>query len=151
MIMPIIKSKALLKALSFPVPDGMDLNQLVQDMVDTAEHHDAEGLAGVQIGASLRVIVIALSATKPRHYVCLVNPVITKSSGILTTELEGCLSIPGAKWKVPRALSIEVSYTAFNTGKAHVQKLQGRLARVVQHEVDHLDGILVTDKAVTIQ
>jgi len=154
MIMPIVKMPhASLKLPSVPVPDGLNITQLVQDMVDTATHHGAEGLAAVQIGAALRIIVVNVNVneTEPRLYVTLINPVISKSSGILMSKAEGCLSIPGQTLNVPRAITCEVDYHAFPNGNYNNQKLSGRLARIVQHECDHLDGILITDRAVTIQ
>lgn len=150
--MPIVTvPHASLKLPSVDVPSGHSIAQLVQDMVDTATKHDAEGLAAVQIGAALRIIIVAVNESKPRQYVCLINPVISKSSGILMTNDEGCLSIPGQRLKVPRALTCEVSYNAYPNGNYNNQKLNGRLARIIQHEIDHLNGILITDKSVTLQ
>ena len=152
MKMPIVTvPHASLKLPSVEVPSGHSLAQLVQDMVDTATHHGAEGLAAVQIGAALRLIVMNVNESEPRQYVCLINPKISKLSGLLVNKNEGCLSIPGQSLTVPRALTCEVDYHAYPNGKFNNQKLQGRLARIVQHEIDHLDGILITDRAVTIQ
>ena len=150
--MPIVTvPHASLKLPSLEVPSGHSLTQFVQDMVDTATHHNAEGLAAVQIGAPLRIIIVNVNEGEPRHYVCLINPKLSKLSGILINKNEGCLSIPGQTLSVPRALTCEVDYHAYPNGKFNNQKLQGRLARIVQHEIDHLDGILITDRAVTIQ
>ena len=152
MIMPIVKvPDAALKLPSVPVPNGMNLQNLVQDMVDTATHHGAEGLAAVQIGAALRIIVVNVNESEPRHYVCLINPVISKSSGMLMSKAEGCLSIPNLVVNVPRALTCEVDYHTYPNGNFNNQKLQGRLALIIQHECDHIQGILITDRAVTIQ
>jgi peptide deformylase len=152
MKMPIVTvPHASLTLPSAEVPSGHSITQLVQDMVDTATHHGAEGLAAVQIGAALRIIIVNVNEGEPRQYVCLINPKISKLSGILISKNEGCLSIPGKSLAVPRALTCEVDYHAYPNGKFNNQKLQGRLARIVQHEIDHLDGILMTDRAVTLQ
>lgn len=156
MIKPIVTApNEFLRLVSKPLPDGVNisklLNPMFKDMIDTATKHDAEGLAAIQIGAAIRLIIISVTEKKPRQYVCLINPKIVRASRIIMIETESCLSIPGALLKVPRPLSCTVSYNAYPNGNFNTQVLQGRMARIVQHECEHLDGILITDKAVTIQ
>ena len=116
-------------------------------MADTLyASHNGIGLAAPQVGILKRLIVIDLQdGTGLRE---LVNPVITNKEGsqIFT---EGCLSVPNFEGDVERAEYVEVEYTD-GRGQRQFLKADGLLAVCLQHEMDHLDGILFTDKAVTI-
>ncbi len=124
------------------------LNTLVADMIATLRAANGVGLAAPQVGESLRLVVIEMPAdeeegTPARSYV-LCNPEIVKASGEDTDE-EGCLSLPGYVGEVTRAAAVTVKgFTP--AGKPVRVKGEGLLARALQHELDHLDGILFTDR-----
>jgi len=117
--------------------------QLIGDMLETMYHANGVGLAAVQVGVLKRVVVIDVSEEGDSPIV-LVNPEIIDKSGSQTGD-EGCLSVPGKSGVVTRANHVKVK--AFNENM-ELFELEGDelLARAVQHEVDHLDGILYTSK-----
>jgi len=122
-----------------------ELQQLFLDMVETMDDNDGIGLAAPQVNKSIQVAIIK---TKEGALV-LVNPKITRFS--LRKELgeEGCLSIPGVYGTVKRSRNIRV-HALDKRGKRINFKAAGLFARVIQHEVDHLNGILFIDKTVEI-
>ena len=117
--------------------------QLIGDMLETMYHANGVGLAAVQVGVLKRVVVIDVSE-EGNNPIILVNPEIIDKSGSQTGD-EGCLSVPGKSGVVTRANHVKVK--AFNE-KMELFELEGDelLARAIQHEVDHLDGILYTSK-----
>lgn len=124
-----------------------ELAQLVADMRETMHALNGAGLAAPQIGVPLQVVIFEVNAN-PRYpeapavpFTVLVNPVVTPLSEAAEEGWEGCLSVPGMRGLVPR--HTEVRYRAFDTeGKALERQISGFHARVVQHEVDHLNGVL---------
>ena len=138
----------VLKTVCAPVARvDKKIKRTLKDMADTLyASHNGIGLAAPQVGILKRLIVIDLQdGTGLRE---LVNPVITYKEGsqIFT---EGCLSVPNFEGDVERAEYVEVEYTD-GRGQRQFLKADGLLAVCLQHEMDHLDGILFTDKAVTI-
>lgn len=125
------------------------LRALAKDMHETMLAAPGVGLAGPQVGVMRRIIVINVPADyqdegEPDFVMTLINPEIVKGTGE-TRALEGCLSIPGWVGEVPRLDAITVK--ALDLDNRHVRfKAEGYVARVVQHEVDHLDGILFVDR-----
>jgi len=123
------------------------LRELLQDMRDTMAHLSGAGLAAPQIGVNLRVVIFGVRAN-PRYPgveevpdTVLINPVLTPLADELDEGWEGCLSVPGMRGLVPRYLHLR--YSGFDeNGKALQRDVSDFHARVVQHEVDHLDGIL---------
>jgi len=116
------------------------IRNLIDDMTDTMYENYGIGLAGPQVGVKKRIVVAQpdLSDFPP---LVLINPKITKKSREKTIEEEGCLSFPGIFLKIKRPKEVEVE--ALNReGKKIKLKTEGILARVVQHEIDHLNGIL---------
>ena len=114
--------------------------RLAHDMVDTMQKEEGVGLAANQVGVLRRVIVIQLSEEEPRIYI---NPEIVHRDGEREVE-EGCLSIPGYKGLVTRA--IWVKFSALDHTSTLVKlKTDGLLAQALEHEVDHLNGILYVD------
>ena len=124
-----------------------ELKDLIRDMRETMIAANGAGLAAPQIGMGLRVVIFGFEHNErypdaePVPYTELVNPVLTP----LTTEMEegweGCLSVPGLRGQVPRFTRLR--YTGFDPDGRPIQReASGFHARVVQHEVDHLDGIL---------
>ncbi len=127
--------------------DTPELHQLIQDMLDTMEANNGAGLAAPQIGISLRLVVFGFE-NNPRYpdassvpKTILLNPIITALDDTIENGWEGCLSVPGMRGLVPRYCNIE--YSGFDPfGKSIKVTASGFHARVVQHECDHLDGIL---------
>jgi peptide deformylase len=138
----------LLKQVALPVTrfDG-DLEALIADMDDTMRALSGAGIAAPQIGVSLRVVIFELREN-PRYphvapvpYTVLINPVLTPLGAEENEGWEGCLSVPGLRGLVPRFHRLR--YQGFDQhGVAIDRTVEGFHARVVQHEVDHLDGIL---------
>jgi peptide deformylase len=127
--------------------DTPELHNLIRDMHDTMEAMDGAGIAAPQIGVSLRVVIFGVGSN-PRYpdaeqvpYTVLINPQITPLGNEMEEGWEGCLSVPGMRGIVPRHQ--RVHYTGFDQyGKPIDRIASGFHARVVQHECDHLDGIL---------
>jgi peptide deformylase len=114
---------------------------LVDEMIRIMKKANGVGLAAPQIGICQRVIVVAPDGMKPT---ALINPRVTKSEGSFLGQ-EGCLSIPGLYGDVTRPAFVEVE-ALDRRGREVVFELEGMPAKVVQHEIDHLDGILFIDK-----
>lgn len=119
--------------------DG-ETQKLVNDMVETVRVRDGVGLAAPQVGLNKRIFVINAGQC-PQVFI---NSQILKKSGSQADE-EGCLSVPGIYLKIKRANKIVCQYLNGN-GKVQTIEATGLLARVIQHEADHLDGILIIDK-----
>jgi peptide deformylase len=123
-------------------------SKLIDDMLDSMRAARGLGLAAPQIGVSLRVLVVEMPQDEEEpnsgEQVILVNPEITKSEGEQFGE-EGCLSIPGYVGMIRRALKVTVKGLNRKGKEVRVQG-SGLLARAIQHEIDHLDGILFTDR-----
>jgi peptide deformylase len=124
-----------------------ELRELLEDMRDTMAHLNGAGLAAPQIGVQLRVVIFGVTSN-PRYPdveevpdTVLINPEITPLSDEMEEGWEGCLSVPGMRGWVPRFRRLR--YKGFDeNGKPFKREVEGFHARVVQHEVDHLDGVL---------
>ncbi len=133
--------------VSRPVEAFGELLELLQDMRDTMAHLNGAGLAAPQIGVALRVVIFGVHAN-PRYPdaeevpdTVLVNPVVEPIGDEMEEGWEGCLSVPGLRGVVPRYRRLR--YRGFDEeGRATDRTVEGFHARVVQHEFDHLDGIL---------
>ena len=117
------------------------IRELMNDMVDTMHKYDGVGLAAVQVGILKRVIVIDLYDGNP--VIKLVNPVVIKTKGTQKVD-EGCLSFPNKFVKVERANIVEVEGLNEEGKKVRI-KGEGLLAEALLHEIDHLNGIVLTD------
>jgi peptide deformylase len=131
-----------------------NLQALLDDMVETMRDAPGVGLAAPQIGLSERIIVIEYFEREeeeevedaPKKVWALINPEITKASEERLMGVEGCLSIPGLVGEVERHAEVQVK--ALNRhGKPMKVKAKGWLARIFQHEIDHLNGVLFTERA----
>ena len=122
-----------------------DLRKLMDDMLETMYAAPGIGLAGVQIGILKRLIVIDVSRDEEKKSpLFLINPeIITKSSNTSVYE-EGCLSLPGYFAEIERPAECQIEYVDYH-GKKKKMKASGLLATCIQHEVDHLNGILFID------
>jgi len=135
--------------------DSPELHALIADMRDTMAHQNGAGLAAPQIGVGLRVVIFGVRAN-PRYPqaeevpdTVLINPVLEPLGSELDEDWEGCLSVPGMRGWVPRHRSIR--YAGFDErGRPFERTVEGFHARVVQHECDHLDGILYPRRIVDL-
>jgi peptide deformylase len=137
---PVLRRKA--EAVGAVTPEIRDL---VEAMFATMYVEEGVGLAAPQVGRSLRVFVLDVEEEdRPRTKQAFVNPVIVERSGEIVGE-EGCLSIPGLRADVKRAARVVVDALDAD-GKPFRLEAEGLLARAIQHEQDHLDGILFLDR-----
>ena len=136
------------KVIEFNTPE---LESLIEDMFDTMVAADGAGLAAPQIGIALRVAIFGFeknsrypdSESVPKTI--LINPAVTPLSETQEDDWEGCLSVPGMRGMVSRYKNIR--YTGYNTSGSPINvEASGFHARVVQHECDHLDGIIYTQR-----
>jgi peptide deformylase len=135
------------KSLPITQFDTPELHELLRDMRDTMAHLNGAGLAAPQIGVPLRLVIFGVKSN-PRYPgiddvpdTVLINPVLTPLSDEVEEGWEGCLSVPGMRGWVPRYHRLH--YRGFDEkGNGFEREAEGFHARVVQHEVDHLDGIL---------
>jgi peptide deformylase len=127
--------------------DG-DLDRMIDDMIETMHAAPGVGLAANQVGISLQVAVIDISAREEREkrhpIIVIINPEILSMEGSLFEE-EGCLSIPDYWEKVKRAARVKVR-AQDRTGKPFELEADGLLAKALQHEIDHLNGLLFVDR-----
>jgi peptide deformylase len=150
MIRPIVKmGNPILFAKSQEINDfkTIGLSAIVNDMIDTMRHLQGVGIAAPQIGYPFRIIAFGFEQNdrypneKPIPLTVLVNPKLTITNKQLESASEGCLSIPGLRAKVPRYKALD--YEGMDlTGKMIKNKAIGFLARILQHEMDHIDGRL---------
>lgn len=131
-----------IKTVKVKDPLAKNVQELILNMLETMYKNNGVGLAATQVGSDLRLCVIE---TDGMQYV-LINPQITAKSKNKIISEEGCLSFPGKFFPIARHQEVQVRYVD-EFGKA--AKLKGRdlLARAIQHELDHLDGILIIDRA----
>ncbi|GAB3160302.1 hypothetical protein GCM10027059_07990 [Myceligenerans halotolerans] len=140
-----------LKAPTREVDLGPDTMNLLDAMVARLRELNGAGLAAPQIGASVRVAVIEVRKTdvfpdRPEHpLIELINPTITRHSNSQASDWEGCFSVPGLLGQVPRAETITVEHTT-RDGERVTRDYSGYVARVIQHETDHLDAIEFVDR-----
>lgn len=120
---------------------GKELASLLDDMKETVRAENGAGLAAPQIGLPIRVVVIDVE----EGFYEMVNPVILSTKGE-QTGAEGCLSVKGKQGTVTRPYRVKAEYRD-RTGKKHKLTAEGFFARAVCHELDHLDGIIYTDRA----
>lgn len=140
-----------LKAPTAAVAAIGDVTDLLTTMVDGLRALNGAGLAAPQIGASVKAVVVEVRKTDvfPDRPECpllrMVNPVIVERSASVLVDWEGCFSVPGLMGLVPRAETITVEYLNVD-GSPVSEQYSGYVARVIQHEVDHLDGVEFVDR-----
>ena len=141
----ITEPNKLLRQISKPVESvGKQEQQLMNDMLDTMYEAKGIGLAAIQIGIPKRIIVMDIGKEgekEPRYFV---NPVIMNKDSIKNTHEEGCLSVPEQFAEIDRPSKCKVEYLDYN-GKKQMLLADGLLATCIQHEMDHLEGILFID------
>lgn len=142
-VLPIITGKdtPILRTKTTSVPKvTKDVLKLIKDMQDTVKDAEGLGIAGPQVNSPLRLCLAQFNGRMNP----MVNPEILKKSDETATMEEGCLSLPGEDVHVERAVEIVVRYTD-EKGQEQERHLHDLDARVVQHELDHLDGVLIVD------
>jgi len=136
---PILKKKSEI----ITNPKSPEIQALVFDMLETMDANNGLGLAAPQVGKSLRLCVIRIDAKT--HI--LINPKIVSKSTAKLIEEEGCLSFPGQFLPIKRAASVIVK-TLDKNGKEKIIRASGLFARALQHEIDHLDGVVFLKRMV---
>ena len=136
----------ILRQVSLPVKSfGKEEQILMDDMLETMYHANGIGLAAIQVGVPKRIIVMDISKNneekKPMYFV---NPIIKNKNSNYSTYEEGCLSVPDQFAEIDRPSECEVQYLDYN-GNKKILNASGLLATCVQHEIDHLEGILFID------
>lgn len=142
-VLPIVTGETtnVLRAVAAQVPQvTKDVKKLIRDLQDTVTKAEGLGIAAPQVGVS-QSVCLALFNGKMTP---MINPLIAWKSDETSVMEEGCLSLPKKNVDVPRAVEILVKYTDEN-GKQQERRLHDLDARVVQHEVDHLNGVLIVD------
>ena len=142
----ITEPNQLLRKVSKPVAKvGKEEQQLMDDMLETMYSANGIGLAAIQIGVPKRIIVMDLgkdeNKKEPRYFV---NPVIKNKDTLKSTYEEGCLSVPNQFAEIDRPKKCKVEYLDYN-GEKKLLIAEGLLATCIQHEMDHLEGILFID------
>ena len=144
----ITEPNEILRQISTPVESvGKQEQLLIDDMLDTMYHANGIGLAAIQIGIPKRIIVIDIDRSKDldkKNPACFFNPVITEKDKVKSIYEEGCLSVPNQFAEVERSSKCELEYLDYN-GEKKLLKAEGLLATCIQHEIDHLEGILFID------
>ena len=136
----------ILREISKPVLNvGVEEQKLMDDMLETMYYANGIGLAAIQIGVPKRIIVIDISKDEKKEKpMFFVNPIIKNKNLEKLTYEEGCLSVPDQFAEIDRPSKCEVEYLDYN-GKLQLLKAEGLLATCIQHEMDHLEGILFID------
>lgn len=126
-----------------------ELKKFVDDLIETMYHGNGVGIASVQVGRPLSIIVIINDDDSEKYknknaHMVLINPEITWRSKETELMKEGCLSVPECSAEIMRSLEVEVKYNDLDM-KEHVIKVDGDIAHRLQHEIDHVNGILYID------
>lgn len=121
-----------------------DLSRLIEEMTQTMLEAPGVGLAAPQVGDSVRAIVVRPDVDEDSEVICLINPEIVRRSEEREEGLEGCLSLPTLHGTVARSAAVTARGLDLS-GKDVTLEAEGLLARVLQHEIDHLDGVLFLD------
>ncbi|MGG6293565.1 peptide deformylase [Leptolyngbya sp. AN02str] len=147
---------SVLRQIAAPVPHGQDawVRSLVNELLVTLQASNGVGIAAPQVGHSYRVVVVASrpNARYPHapqiQPIALINPEVVRHSDDVVRDWEGCLSVPGVRGLVPRYTSVEVEYTTVE-GDRVTQEFHDFVARIFQHEFDHLNGLVFVDRVET--
>jgi peptide deformylase len=131
-----------------------ELRTLIDDMIETMRAAPGVGLAAPQVGVSLRVIVVEYAEDEekedaPKKLYVMVNPEIKVVSEETEEGIEGCLSVPGWQGEVERGLRVTVKAQT-RRGQPMKVKAKGWMARIFQHEIDHINGVVFTDRATKV-
>lgn len=145
-VLPVVKyGNPILRKIMSSVEDISQISSLVEDMFDTMYQEDGIGLAANQVGVNLNLSVVDISHTEEcdTPFVFINGKIIERWGESLMEE--GCLSLPGIRIDVPRSEGIRFSYQDLSGGD-HEEDFDGLLARVIQHEIDHINGMIIMDR-----
>lgn len=155
MILPIVAyGQPILQQKAVPVsPEHEGLPELLQHMFDTMAQARGIGLAAPQVNQPLRLFITGRQPGADKFFTqesrypgkVFINPEILATGGTFTSQLEGCLSLPGMEASVLRPTHVRLRYQD-HLFQVHEESFSGYMARVIQHEYDHLEGILLTDR-----
>ncbi len=146
---PVLRKRA--RALDPSEVRSATLQKFIDDMMETMIEYEGVGLAAPQVHEGLRIFVAGLEGEDGRMQVIpFVNPSVTPASEQMVDDWEGCLSIPDIRGRVPRHHAVRVS-ALDRKGKPFEMTLEGFAARVIQHETDHLDGVLFFDRMTSFE
>ena len=136
----------ILRQVSLPVEKvGDEERRLMDDMLETMYDAKGIGLAAIQVGVPKRIIVLDIgNSEKEKEPMYFVNPVIKNKNSKNSTYEEGCLSVPNQFAEIDRPSKCDVEYLDYN-GKKQILEAEGLIATCIQHEMDHLEGILFID------
>ena len=142
----ITEPNKLLRQVSNTVEQvGKEEQKLMEDMLKTMYDANGIGLAAIQIGIPKRIIVLDISKNEEKkNPMYFINPIIKSKNSELSTYEEGCLSVPNYFAEIDRSKKCDVEYLDYN-GQKKILKAEGLLSTCIQHEVDHLEGILFID------
>lgn len=145
----------LLRERLEPVPhdaiESTEIQNLIDDLIDTMRHENGAGIAANQIGAEVQIAAVEVTHNPrypykpPIDLTVIVNPTFRPLDDELVTINEGCLSVPGLRGDLQRHVSIEVSYLD-RQGDPHTEIRRGLTAGTFQHEIDHLNGRMILDR-----
>ena len=147
---PIIRKKAL--KLSIEDVLSFDTQRLIDDMIETMRDCSAVGIAANQVYSDKRIIIVEARGDNPSYadkdripLTVLINPEVTENGEEIEEDWEGCLTLPDFRGKVPRAKTVRVVALS-GSGENIELEAEGFLARVIQHEIDHINGFVFPDK-----
>ncbi|HOG41179.1 MAG TPA: peptide deformylase [Bacteroidales bacterium] len=144
------------KAVEADIEEREELTKLLDDMYETMKQADGCGLAAPQVGRSIRVLIVDGSDLADRYPELadfmrkMINPVFTFKSEEMSTYSEGCLSIPDVDAEIDRPKVVRIKYIDENFQEKE-EEFDGFASRMLQHEMDHLDGVVFTDRAAPIR
>ncbi len=151
MLKIVLYGDPVLRKTAVPVTSfDAELNRFIDEMIETMIAEDGAGLAANQVGRTLQVAVIDTTGGE-QDPIVLVNPVITWSSAEKVDKEEGCLSFPGISLQVKRHAEVTVSARDRNGDSFTIERADGIFSRALQHEIDHLNGILLIDHVSALQ
>ena len=129
--------------------ESEELKVLLGKMLYTVQHPSQEGvgIAAPQVGLNKRIVCVQRFDKPGEPFECYLNAHIESLEGEIAVGPEGCLSIPGKRGLVPRHTKVQIRYVAPGSSAERTEEIEGFTAVIFQHEIDHLDGILYTDRA----
>lgn len=127
-----------------------ELERFAAELAETMREKDGVGLAATQVGKLIQLAVVDITGGEQKP-VCMVNPVVTFSSDEIAEEEEGCLSIPTIRLKVKRPVRVSIKAQDLHGKSFTIEQAEGLVARALQHEVDHLNGIMFIDHVSLLQ
>ena len=152
-IIDVPADSAILRAISVDLTAqelaSPELEVLLAKMLYTVQHptQDGVGIAAPQVGLNKRIVCVQRFDKAGEPFECYLNAHLDSLGGEIAVGPEGCLSIPGKRGLVPRHTKVQIRYVAPGTTQERTEEVEGFTAVIFQHEIDHLDGVLYTDRA----